>query len=157
MNLLAVFDLDQTLADSAKRLAGAPPKHHRRRHQEWLNGAEAGDSVLHDDVFIEGYLLAKILAETEGVKICYVTARQEKLREYTQAWLKKHGFPTGQLFMKPDGDGRPNGDFKIDKTREAVRTLRHKGRVVVFDDDHVGDASELYIEAGYYHLKVQAV
>lgn len=160
MELLAIFDIDGTLADFSRRMkeAGdAPPRHHRRKFQQWLDGLQGGDKLLHDDVIVETFLLAEALSKSESVRICYLTGRSESNREMTQAWLKKHGFPSAQLFMRAKNDFRSAAGYKEEKTKEAIRTLGHKGRVLIVDDDHSGDCNEVYVEHGWCHLKVQAV
>ena len=77
----------------------------------------------------------------EGYIIFFFTSRTEAHREYTETWLKKHGFKYhGILFGKPRG-----GNYHwIDN--HLVKATRYRGKftdlvdkevtIQVFDDEH---------------------
>lgn len=55
--------------------------------------------------------------------LVYLTARSRSLKNKTQHWLDRHGFPGGRLVTSPTlGDFIFQGDFK----RKVLRKLRHE-------------------------------
>lgn len=53
-------------------------------------------------------------AVSDGVDRLIVTGRPERTRADTEAWLAKHGFAGAPLFMRPEGDRRPDHIVKRD-------------------------------------------
>ena len=51
-------------------------------------------------------------------RVVIVTGRHEDAKEATRAWLRTHGIGYDGLIMRPDGDRRPNEEFKIAAIRE---------------------------------------
>ncbi len=59
----------------------------------------------------------------EGHIICFFTSRTEAHREYTQRWLKKHGFKYHSLLM-----GKPRGGNYHWIDNHIVKATRYKGK-----------------------------
>ncbi len=58
-----------------------------------------------------------------GHYICFFTSRTEEHREYTETWLKKHGFKYHGLLM-----GKPRGGNYHWIDNHLVRATRYKGK-----------------------------
>lgn len=77
----------------------------------------------------------------EGHIICFFTSRIEEHREYTEIWLKKHGFKYHTLLM-----GKPRGGNYHWIDNHIVKATQYKGKftdlvnkevtIQVFDDGH---------------------
>lgn len=75
----------------------------------------------------------------EGHIICFFTSRTEAHREYTEIWLKKHGFKYHSLLM-----GKPRGGNYHWIDNHLVKATRYRGKftdlvekqvtIQVFDD-----------------------
>lgn len=75
----------------------------------------------------------------EGHLICFFTSRLEEHREYTEIWLKKHGFKYHSLLM-----GKPRGGNYHWVDNHLVKATRYRGKftdlvtkdvtIEVFDD-----------------------
>jgi len=75
----------------------------------------------------------------EGHVICFFTSRTEEQREYTEIWLKKHGFKYHSLLM-----GKPRGGNYHWVDNHLVKATRYRGKftdlvtkevtIEVFDD-----------------------
>lgn len=75
----------------------------------------------------------------DGHRICFFTSRTEAHREYTEIWLKKHGFKYHSLLM-----GKPRGGNYHWIDNHIVKATRYKGKftdlvdkdvtIQVFDD-----------------------
>lgn len=127
MRDLAFFDIDGVLANDTHRVdhALATP---RRWSQYFAPSALAADGV-----WEQGRELLNQHA-SEGWLICYMTGRREDLRWVTQAWLSRHGFPVGALYMRPMKVKVPLARFKADLMERMVR-VADGARVVLYDDD----------------------
>ncbi len=75
----------------------------------------------------------------DGHQICFFTSRTEQHREYTETWLKKHGFKYHSLLM-----GKPRGGNYHWIDNHLVKATRYRGKftdlvekevkIEVFDD-----------------------
>ena len=59
----------------------------------------------------------------EGHQICFFTSRTEAHREYTEIWLKKHGFKYHSLLM-----GKPRGGNYHWIDNHIVKATQYKGK-----------------------------
>ncbi|MFD6416846.1 HAD family acid phosphatase [Streptomyces sp. NPDC060194] len=131
---LAVFDLDNTLADTAHR------QHFlERTPRDWKGFFSAGPA---DPPLEEGVRLA--LESAEDCEVQYLTGRPVRCRRDTLDWLAEHGLPAGKLWMRPGNDYRPARHYKLEKLQELART--REIRMLVDDDVLVCDAAE---QAGF--------
>lgn len=111
MKKLYVFDLDGTIANLEHRLhlIEGPLK-------DWNTFSELCDKdepitwIIDLVKAIDAYLL-------EEDVILILSARIETVREKTIAWLEKHGVPFNELFMRKDGDYRPDFIIKEEMLR----------------------------------------
>ncbi|GHE06462.1 phosphatase domain-containing protein [Streptomyces alanosinicus] len=127
---LAVFDLDNTLADTGHR------QHFlEARPRDWA-GFFAAAPV--DPPLAEGVALA---VESAGAcEIVYLTGRPERCRRDTLDWLAAHGLPEGRVHMRGNADRRPARFTKLEILRRLARD--REIRVLVDDDELVCDDAE---------------
>ncbi|MFE6287233.1 hypothetical protein [Streptomyces sp. NPDC057877] len=127
---VAVFDLDNTLADTA----------HRQRFLE--RGPRDWDAFFaaapHDPPLARGVALA--LEHAEECEVVYLTGRPERCRRDTLEWLAAHGLPEGRVYMRRDDDRRPARRTKLETLRRLART--RDIRVLVDDDELVCEDAE---------------
>ncbi|MGW3354338.1 phosphatase domain-containing protein [Streptomyces bungoensis] len=127
---VAVFDLDNTLADTAHRQHFLEE---RPRNWDAFFAAAPADPPL-----AEGVALA--LERARACDVVYLTGRPERCRRDTVAWLAAHGLPEGPLHMRGDADRRPARFTKLAILRRLART--REIQVLVDDDDLVCDDAE---------------
>ncbi|MFG2026632.1 HAD family acid phosphatase [Streptomyces sp. NPDC048825] len=127
---LAVFDLDNTLADTAHR-----QRFLERRPRDWDAFFAAAP---HDPPLTEGVALA--LEHAEECEVVYLTGRPERCREDTVEWLAAHGLPEGRIWMRRDNDRRPARRTKLEILRGLARN--REVRVLVDDDELVCEDAE---------------
>jgi phosphoglycolate phosphatase-like HAD superfamily hydrolase len=122
---LAVFDLDNTLADTAHR-----QRFLERRPRDWDAFFAAAPQ---DPPLPEGLALAS--ASAQECEVVYLTGRPERCRRDTLEWLARHGLPEGRVYMRRDDDRRPARFTKLQILRRLART--RTVRVLVDDDELV--------------------
>ncbi|MCW7942905.1 nucleotidase [Streptomyces hygroscopicus] len=127
---VAVFDLDNTLADTAhrQRFLEASPR-------DWESFFAAAPQ---DPPLAQGVALA--LEEAERCEIVYLTGRPARCRRDTRDWLAAHGLPQGRLYMRANGDRRPARVTKLEILRRLARG--REIRVLVDDDELVCQDAE---------------
>jgi phosphoglycolate phosphatase-like HAD superfamily hydrolase len=131
---LAVFDIDNTLADTAHR------QHFlERRPRDW-NGFFAAAPA--DPPLARGVDLATRSAA--DCELVYLTGRPERCRADTEDWLARYGLPEGRLWMRGNQDRRPARTTKLETLGRIARG--REVRMLVDDDDLVCRAAR---EAGY--------
>jgi len=106
-----IFDIDGTLADITHRLHFVKGKH--------LNGGtdkpayEAfHDALVHDEPIWPVIDTLRRLWAFGNTEIILITGRMENWRKETENWLHNHGVPFNELFMRPNGDHRPDWQIK---------------------------------------------
>lgn len=125
-----MFDLDNTLADTAHR------QHFlESRPCDWDAFFAAAPA---DPPLAEGVTLA--LETARECEIVYLTGRPERCRRDTLDWLAAHGLPEGRVHMRGDADRRPARFTKLEILRRLARGRRV--RVLVDDDELVCDDAE---------------
>ncbi|USQ84761.1 hypothetical protein NFX46_13755 [Streptomyces phaeoluteigriseus] len=127
---LAVFDLDNTLADTAHR-----QRFLERRPRDWDAFFAAAPQ---DPPLPEGIALA--VESARECEVVYLTGRPERCRPDTREWLDRHGLPAGRVYMRRDGDRRPARRTKLEILRRLGRD--REVRVLVDDDELVCDDAE---------------
>ncbi|MFJ7074106.1 hypothetical protein [Streptomyces sp. NPDC098781] len=127
---LAVFDLDNTLADTAHR------QHFLERTPRDWDGFFA--AAPQDPPIEEGVALVRESAEE--CEIRYLTGRPERCRRDTLDWLAAHGLPEGRVHMRRNDDRRPARRTKLDTLHRLART--REIRVLVDDDELVCEDAE---------------
>ncbi|MGF0175528.1 phosphatase domain-containing protein [Streptomyces sp. NPDC002285] len=127
---LAVFDLDNTLADTAHR------QHFlERKPRDWdgFFGAAPDDPPLSEGI-------ALVRESAKECEVRYLTGRPERCRRDTLDWLAAHGLPEGRVYMRRNDDRRPARRTKLEILRRLART--HEIRVLVDDDELVCEDAE---------------
>ncbi|MBC9713835.1 hypothetical protein H9Y04_14785 [Streptomyces sp. TRM66268-LWL] len=127
---VAVFDLDNTLADTAHR-----QRFLERKPRDWTGFFAAAPEDL---PLARGIEL--VLQSAEECEIQYLTGRPERCRADTVAWLARHGLPEGRMHMRRDSDRRPARITKLEVLRRLARG--REVRMLVDDDELVCDAAE---------------
>ena len=107
----SIFDFDDSLANMA-------PFHHLFPADRTPACAlEAWDAYHEATVLAQPiawvHALARIEAEM-GRTVLVVTARDERWRQVTDAWLTANPIPHAELLMRPAGDRRPDAQVKAD-------------------------------------------
>ena len=64
--------------------------------------------------------------------VCYITARPETVRVATEKWLKKHGFPSAPLVMRP----HEVDDKHIQTWKGVVLEYLYPNVMGIIDDNH---------------------
>jgi phosphoglycolate phosphatase-like HAD superfamily hydrolase len=100
-----LFDMDGTLCDvrSIRHLVTGPEKNFDAFH------LRSGECPPHAHV-----VEAAHQARRDGLGVLIVTARQARYRNVTAMWLALHGVPSDALFMRANGDFRPDVQVKQD-------------------------------------------
>jgi FMN phosphatase YigB (HAD superfamily) len=127
---LAVFDLDNTLADTAHR-----QRFLERRPRDWDAFFAAAPQ---DPPLPEGVALVRESARE--CEVVYLTGRPERCRRDTLDWLAARHLPEGRLYMRRDTDRRPARLTKLQVLRRLART--REIRVLVDDDELVCAGAE---------------
>jgi phosphoglycolate phosphatase-like HAD superfamily hydrolase len=127
---LAVFDLDNTLADTAHR-----QRFLEARPRDWDAFFAAAPQ---DPPIAEGVRLAR---ESAGeCEVVYLTGRPERCRRATLDWLAAQGLPEGRVHMRRDDDRRPARRTKLEILRRLARD--REIRFLVDDDELVCQDAE---------------
>ncbi|MFG3659024.1 hypothetical protein [Streptomyces sp. NPDC047706] len=127
---VAVFDLDNTLADTAHR------QHFlERRPRDWDGFFAAAPA---DPPLAEG--IALVLSSAEECEVVYLTGRPERCRRDTLDWLAAQRLPEGRVHMRRDADRRPARHTKLETLRRLART--RQVRMLVDDDELVCEDAE---------------
>jgi phosphoglycolate phosphatase-like HAD superfamily hydrolase len=135
-----VFDLDNTLADTAHR------QHFlERRPRDWDGFFAAAPA---DPPLAAGVALA--LEQAGECEIVYLTGRPERCRRATLGWLAAHGLPEGRVHMRGNADRRPARFTKLEILRRLARD--REVRLLVDDDELVCDDAE---RAGFTVLRAR--
>ena len=124
-----VFDLDGTLSDPTHRL-----HHITEGKKDWraFYAACGGDAVIP-----HAYSIWLSLCEHGDVAI--VSGRSNEVREKTLAWLLEHeffydyDFADASLFMRSEGDKRPDTVVKPELLREAMEQFKSDPKLI-FED-----------------------
>ncbi|MGV4983622.1 phosphatase domain-containing protein [Streptomyces sp. NRAIS4] len=127
---LAVFDLDNTLADTAHRqhFLEARPKN-------WAGFFAAAPA---DPPLTEGIALA--MDSARDCEVLYLTGRPERYRRDTLDWLSAQGLPEGRVYMRGNADRRPARFTKLEILRRLAG--EREIRFLVDDDELVCDDAE---------------
>lgn len=137
-NFSIIVDLDGTLCDNSHRV-------HLAQAKDW-DAFHAGIplDVPHTEVATILAILAK-----EAFEIILLTGRDEKYREDTLAWLRRHDLVNlfDHLLMRPDDDRRPDHELKPSMITEHFGSAEEAQHSVLFcleDRDKVVEALRNY-------------
>ncbi|GGV21554.1 hypothetical protein GCM10010277_00080 [Streptomyces longisporoflavus] len=127
---LAVFDLDNTLADTAHRQRFLEVK-----PRDWAAFFAAAPD---DPPLEQGIALA--LESSRECEVVYLTGRPERCRKDTVAWLAAQGLPEGRIWMRRNDDRRPARRTKLEILKRIAGS--REVRMLVDDDELVCDEAE---------------
>ncbi|WP_180686555.1 phosphatase domain-containing protein [Streptomyces gossypiisoli] len=127
---VAVFDLDNTLADTAHR-----QRFLERKPRDWDGFFAAAPA---DPPLAQGIEMAR--ASAEECEVVYLTGRPERCRQDTLDWLAAQELPEGRVYMRRDSDRRPARYTKLEILRRLARS--REIRVLVDDDELVCEDAE---------------
>jgi predicted kinase len=71
--------------------------------------------------------------QAQGVAVLGTTARGEAYREVTELWLNNKGIHLDNLFMREEGDFRPDYEVKSDMLRDKIKP--HYDLAIQYDDN----------------------
>lgn len=118
-----IFDIDGTLADLTHRLPLI-----KQEPKNW-RGFFAACSA---DKPIEHMIKLAIDLHLSGANLIYVSGRSDECRWATEDWLRRHALPEGKVYMRKEGDHRPDHQVKVELL-EQLRTDGHHP-IMAFDD-----------------------
>lgn len=122
-----IFDIDGTLANGDHRL-----HHIKKEPKNWA----AYFAACSEDAPIQHVIdICRSIGLSDyplNFAIVYVSGRSDECRRDTQEWLNRHHLPTGPVYMRQQGDHRPDDILKI----ELLAHLREDGfePIMAFDD-----------------------
>jgi hypothetical protein len=87
-----------------------------------------------------------------GWYIVGLTARPEKWRSITNAWLVKHGIAMDELLMRPDEAYHPAPEIKVQLVQERFKDLKDEVAFLLEDRD---DVCEAFHQLGITTLQVK--
>ena len=120
---IVVFDLDGTLANIDHRLHFIQGEN---KDWEGFFGACPGDKPIQDTIDICNNLFGA------GLVILIVSGRSETVREQTEIWLEENGIDHMGLYMRSQGDFRP--DYEIKKELLTNGVIPADNILCVFED-----------------------
>jgi|TARA_Y100000310_G_C20586328_1_gene765584 FMN phosphatase YigB (HAD superfamily) len=105
-----IFDIDGTLADISQRLPFI-----QQTPKDWdsFKAAAVDDAPIPEIIW-----LARVVA-AGAESVIYMSGRNESSREITWNWLKQNGLPEAPLYMRADGDFRPDFEVKAELLERA--------------------------------------
>jgi hypothetical protein len=116
-----VYDLDGTLCNVSHRRQWVAT--HPKNWTAW------NSSISEDKPNVP--VLETLIALSERFDIILVSGRGSEHRQVTIDWLKKHNVPFSALYMRKEGDQRPDYEIKGELADEVEEHFRILG---VFDD-----------------------
>ena len=79
------------------------------------------EKVGHDSIVEPIQHLVNTLSMTGSVTPIFLSGRDEVCRTETEAWIRDAGLDPSLLFMRPEGDNRPDTEVKYDLFNDNVR------------------------------------
>lgn len=132
-----IFDLDGTLCDCKHRLHHITPPaglvHFKDEEHEWKPDWESFYKNCDKDTRIEDVcVLFEILNAIQNCRIIIITGRPESCREQTEKWLVDNFFRCPDVYMRANGDHRPDYEIK----REIYENIiKHEYDIIgIFED-----------------------
>ncbi len=133
-----IWDLDGTLSDDRARAHFVEVE--RGKQRDWKSYFDA----IGDDPPIAASMEVLRAMHAAGIRIVFLTGRPDNTRRTTQLWLKANGLTEyDRLVMRPAGEFRPAGRFKVDE----VEKLRREYELVCAFEDRI-DVADALREAG---------
>lgn len=124
--MIYIFDLDGTLADITHRLHFI--KNGSNNWREFF--AACSNDMPIDSVCY----LARTLYES-GARIIIVTGRSDECEEATLDWLQKYKLPPSPVYMRKEGDHRPDHEVKAELLNQVIEDWLEDGPIAgIFED-----------------------
>ncbi len=131
-----IWDLDGTLSDDRARAHYVEVEQGRAR--DWHSYFDAIDT---DPPIAASMELLRAL-RAYGHRVVFLTGRPDYTRPKTVRWLEANGLDDyDELIMRPEGETRPAGYFKVD----VVRRLRERYELVCAFEDRIDVAEALRV------------
>lgn len=129
--LAYIFDIDGTLADCRHRLRFILPPAGGIYDEEldWKPDWKSFYEQCPYDQPIED--VCRVCREL-GYPVIYITGRPQEYREQTDKWITYNDLPGGLLFMRQDGDHRPDYEYKREIYKKYIEG--HYNILGVFED-----------------------
>lgn len=124
--MIYIFDIDGTLADLSHRLHFIQDK-----PANWAKvfAACPGDSVIDEIAY-----LARLLHDA-GHVIMLITGRSDECEAETIEWLAHNYIPYKTMYMRTQGDHRPDNEVKAELLGELLKDWKEYGPpAAVFED-----------------------
>lgn len=125
--MIVICDIDGTIADISHRV-----HYLEKSPKDWDSFYDACDKDSHYPA-----IMALLHMISNGkTEIWYVSGRRESTREKTERWLREKKFPYGYVYLRQDGDKRPDTIIKkeiLDKyidRKEVLFVLEDRSSVV---------------------------
>lgn len=98
------------------------------------HSASVADEPIHDVMSLVNTL------HNDGWTIIALTARPEKWRNITMAWLVKHGIKVDEILMRPDEAFHPAPEMKLQLAAERFSDITNQVAFLIEDRDDVCEA-----------------
>lgn len=136
------------ITDTARE-AGLPERYHEELKAFWFARFFTNEYLLSDEP-VEG--AAAFCAELAalGARVIYMTGRDEAMRQGTEASLRRHGFPEGELVLKPRFD-TPDLEFKA----QAIAALTDVAGAFENEPLHINMFHDAFPAAKHYLLETK--
>jgi beta-phosphoglucomutase-like phosphatase (HAD superfamily) len=129
-----IWDLDGTLANDQARAHFVEVERGKKR--DWTSYFDAIDT----DPPIAASMEVLCALHARGLRIILLTGRPEYTRAKTERWLQANGLTEyDQLLMRPEGELRPAGEFKVDE----LARLRERYELLCAFEDRIDVAENL--------------
>lgn len=127
--MIVICDIDGTAADCAHRrhFVESQPK-----NWDAFYDACADDKPI---AAIKEILLRLCGGGGEPHAVFYVSGRRESIRGKTVRWLDAHGFPSGPLFIRKDGDFRQDNIVKREILHNEILAHNTKEEILCVLED----------------------
>ena len=119
-----IVDIDGTIANGEHRV-------HLAKEKKW---DEYFDLCHLDTPIWQMQALLADLGTNDHNEIVYFSGRAERIRGKTVMWMHEHNFPKGPLYMRSDGDHRPDHIVKKEMYLKYLEDAANEQPVLVFDD-----------------------
>lgn len=157
MSTLFVIDIDATLAHAGSRLAVAGTEPSRAQldvYNVWLDKVQNANSLLADKP-VPGMIDFVKALRKGSMSVVLLTAREEKWRDVTEAWLLRNQCPKLPLVMRPNDNFMDSDAFKASEITE-LKALFQCTDVVMVDDDGTGAIESICKFHGWTFLKARS-
>lgn len=144
-----IFDIDGTVADCTHRLHYIYPENGKEKDWDTFHAESVNDTTI-DSVATIAHCLFQA-----GHGIVFVTARNDVSRKITEEWLEtKLLIPASEfkLFMRADGDRRPDFEIKKDIFEAWPKHIQERVQCIFEDRANV---VEMWRSLGLRCLQVE--